>query len=285
MGRLASAVPALIVLALLSGCGDRSESTQGARAKGEEIAGVAPDATRVPPLRDRTIGVGHLRRAVLRGVGRDYLGGTQVGPPSFGLCLQRGSRRRLDEASLRRLALVYRRPGGQQFTAQALNALAEPVGVRCGGRRFVPMLIEASMAFRAGRLRPAANRELRLAYGPYLGVTCRPAGSAHCDSVGIDLVLRRKAAAVSAWVGGRRLRLRTPGLHTGAGGRDWVGYLDRVGFERPGSPFRLPSNGGNRGAWAGSPAVYLTVRLEVAYSSGGRASDSLPRVFLSPGWG
>jgi hypothetical protein len=226
----------------------------------------------------------HLRRAVLRGLGRDYLSGTQVGPPSFGLCLQRGLRRLLDERILRSLALVYRRPAGQQFTAQALADLAVPIGDRCGGRRFVPEMIDASIAFRAGHL-PPAGVGARLSYGPYLGVTCRRASSTRCDSVGIDLVLRREAIAVSATVAGRELRLRSPGLHTGVAGKDWVGYLGRVGLGRRGSPFHAGSHGGRRRIWAGYPPVYVPVGLEIAYPGGRRVTGTLPRVSLSPGWG
>jgi hypothetical protein len=285
MGRSALSFLALSALVtVLQGCGAGSESTVGSEAADHHGRTPAAAAIRVPPLRGRVISAEHLRRAVLQGIGRDYLSGTQVGPPSFGLCLQRGLRRLLDERTLRSLALVYRRPSGQQFTAQALAELAVPIGDRCGGRRFVPMPIEASMAFRAGHL-PAAGVEARLSYGPYVGVTCRPANSTRCDSVGIDLVLRREATAVSARVAGRKLRLRTPGLHTGVAGRDWVGYLDRVGLGRRGSPFHVDSYGRSPKIWAGYPPVYLPVDLEISYREGGRVTGTLPRVSLSPGWG
>src|SRR6478735_6562937 len=137
MGRRAPFILALCALAaLLQGCGGGAESTAGSEAGGQPGRTPAAAAIRVPPLRDRAISAEHLRRAVLRGLGRDYLSGTQVGPPGFGLCLQRGLRRVLDERTLRSLALVYRRPAGQQFTAQALADLAVPIGDRCGGRRF-----------------------------------------------------------------------------------------------------------------------------------------------------
>jgi hypothetical protein len=285
MGRSASSILALTALvALLLGCGGGSESTTGSEARGHQNRNPSPAAIRVPPLKARVIGAEHLRRAVLQGVGRDYLSGTQVGPPSFGLCLQRGLRRGLDERTLRSLALVYRRPGGQAFTAQALADLAVPIGDRCGGRRFVPEMIAASIAFRAGHL-PAAGVGARLSYGPYIGVTCRRPNRTRCDGVGVDLVLRREAVAVSATVGGRRLRLRTPGLHTGVAGRDWVGYLDRVGLGRRQSPFHVGSYGGSRGIWAGYPPVYVPVDLEIAYPGGRHVTGTLPRVSLSPGWG
>jgi hypothetical protein len=143
---------ALAAAVLLGGCARGSGSFLDPEPEQRRSREPAPAAIRVPPLRDRVIGVEHLRRAVLRGIGRDYLGGTQVGPPSFGLCLQRGMRTLLDERRLRSLAATYRRHSGQQLTAQALSEMAVPIGSRCGGRRFVPMLIEASMAFRAGRL-------------------------------------------------------------------------------------------------------------------------------------
>lgn len=279
--------PAALVLvaALLCGCGGGSGSTAGTGPGTSQTREPAPAAVRVPPLKGREISVEHLRRAVLQGLGRDFLGGTQVGPPSYGLCLQRGVRRLLDERTLRSLALIYRRPAGQQFTAQALTDLAAPVGTRCAhGRRLVPTLIAASEAFRSGRL-PEVGIGSRLTYGPYLGVRCARPSSTLCERVGIDLVLRRKAAAVTAWIGGRRLRLRTPGWHTGVPGHDWVSSLDNVGFDRKGSPFRLPGNARRRASWAGYPGVYVPVKLEVAYADGERVAGILPRVFLSPGWG
>ena len=285
MARSAIALLVLVAAAaLLTGCGRGSDTMERPAAGAGQARQPAPAAIRVPPLKARVISAEHLRRAVLQGIGRDYLSGTQVGPPSFGLCLQRGLRRLLDERTLRSLALVYRRPSGQQFTAQALAELAVPIGDRCGGRRFVPEMIEASMAFRAGHL-PATGVEARLSYGPYVGVTCRPANTTRCDRVGIDLVLRREATAVSATVAGRGLRLQTPGLHSGVPGKDWVGYLDRVGLDRHESPFQVDSYGRSPKIWAGYPPVYLPVELEISYPGGGRAAGTLPRVSLSPGWG
>jgi hypothetical protein len=273
----------LALAALLPGCGGSDHSGTSAAVNPADQT-PARDAIRVPPLKARVITVEHLRRAILQGVGRDYLGGTQVGPPSYGLCLQRGVRRLLDGKTLRTLALVYRQPSGQQRTAQALTEIAAPVGARCaGGRKLVPMMIEASMAFRAGHL-PPVGIGARLSYGPYLGVTCRRASSIRCDRVGIDLVLRRRASAVVATIAGRALRLRTPGLHTGAAGKDWVGYLDGAGLRRRGSRFQIDSYGEGR-SWAGSPPVYLPVRIEIVYRGGQRAAGTLPRVSLSPGWG
>jgi hypothetical protein len=263
----------LAAAALLIGCGTGSGPATEPAA-----------AMRVPPLKARVVSVEHLRRAVLQGIGRDYLGGTQVGPPSFGLCLQRGMRGLLDEGTLRTLALVYRRPAGQQYTAQALADLAVPIGERCGGRRFVPMPIEASIAFRAGHL-PPAGIGARLAHGPYLGVACLRASSIRCDRVGIDLVLRRDATAVTARVGGRRLELHTPGRDNGVAGREWVGYIDRAGLRRPGGPLHVDATGDRREIWGGFPPVYAPVRLEISYPRGRRVEGTLPRVSLSPDWG
>jgi hypothetical protein len=275
---------ALLAVATFAGCGDSSGPAGGRETSGPHERTVPAALRRMPPRNDRVITVEHLRRAVLRGLGRDFLAGTQVGPPSFGLCLQRGMRQSLTRRTLRTLALAYRRPAGQPFTAQALSRLAAPIGDRCGGRRFVPEMIDASNAFRAGRL-AAAGIGSRLAYGPYLGVRCRKASSILCDRVGIDLVLHREAAAVTAWVGGRRVRLRTPGLHNGIAGRDWVGRLERVGLRQPGSPFHVEKDGGDPASWAGYPPVYVPVDLEIVYPRGRRVTGTLPRVSLSPGWG
>ncbi len=237
-----------------------------------------------------------MRAKVVTGLAADFRGGTRAGPRGFGLCLRLGMRRALTRAQLNRLVAVYRRPHGQQFAAQALLAMAAPVGAECGGAKFVPEPIRASEAlggdYPLSRLDIAARR-LGIGYGPYLGVRCRQAGSTGCDAVGIDVVLHREAVAVIAWIGGRRVqigngrrvRLRTPGRHNGVAGRDWVGYLDRVGLDRPGSPFRIPSNGRRPGTWGGYPPVYVPVRLAIAYPDGTRVEGTLPRVFLSPGWG
>ena len=271
MGRFALA-PLLLFLALVVGCGSSGSPPV------ERPASISPAATDFDRMRDK----------VLLGLATDFRGGTQAGPDGFGLCVRLGMRRALTRAQLSRLVSVYRRPGGQQFAAQALNALAAPIGAECGGAKFVPEMIGASEAlggdYPLSRLDIAARR-LGVVYGPYLGVRCGRAGSTRCDQIGIDIVLHRQAAAVTAWVGGRRLRLRTPGLHNGVAGRDWVGYLGRAGLNRPGSPFRIPRNGRDPGTWAGYPPVYVPVRLAIAYSSGDRVLGTLPRVFLSPGWG
>jgi hypothetical protein len=229
-----------------------------------------------------------MRDKVVLGLAKDFRAGIHAGPPRYGLCVRLGMRRALTREQLDRLVAVYRRADGQQFAAQALNALAAPVGAECGGAKYVPELVAASEAlggnYPLSRLDVAARR-LGVTYGPYLGRTCRKPGSTRCDSVGVDLVLRREARAVTAWVGGRRLVLRTPGLHSGEAGRDWVGYLHRVGLGRPGSPFHIPSKGRSPAAWVGSPAVYLPVRLEVSYPDETTVTGALPRVFLSPGWG
>jgi hypothetical protein len=196
MGRSALSILALTTLvAVLQGCGGGSESRSGSEAGDPHRRKPAPAAIRVPPLRSRAIGVEHLRRAVLQGIGRDYLSGTQVGPPSFGLCLQRGLWRRLDERTLRALALVYRRPSGQQFTAQALADLAVPIGDRCGGRRFVPVPIEASMAFRAGRL-PATGA---FASERYSFEGRLPSGWQRSDARLVPLLMPREVLSVGTF--------------------------------------------------------------------------------------
>jgi hypothetical protein len=248
----------------------------------------APAGTTSAAPRSRPVAFSRMRDAVVRGVAVDYRTGTGAGPARFGFCLRLGMRRALDVAELNRLVSVYRRPEGQPLAAQALNALAAPIGAKCGGAEFVPELVAASRAlggrYPLSRLETAARRA-GVTYGPYVGVSCSRSGPIHCDRVGFDVVLRRRANAVTAWVGGRRLRLRTPGLHTGVAGRDWVGFLNRVGLNRPGSAFHIPSNGHDPIHWAGSPPVYLPVRLSAAYPGRGPVAVRLPSVFLSPGFG
>ena len=229
-----------------------------------------------------------MRDKVLLGLAKDFRASTLAGPGRYGLCVRLGMRRVLTPQQLKRLAAIYDRPQGQQLAAQALNALAAPIGSKCGGARYVPELIAASEALGAdyplSQVGIAARR-LGVAYGPFLGVACRTTGLADCDSVGVDVVLRRDARAVTAFVGGRKLVMSTPGQHTGRAGRDWIGFLDRVGLRRPGSPFRIPTNGRDASNWAGSPPVYLSMKLKIAYPDGTTAAGTLPHALLRPGWG
>jgi len=284
MKRYLIASLSLLAVSTAFGCGSGSSARTAAR----EPAQAASARTDGDRMRESRTDYELMRDKVVLGLAKDFRAGTHAGPPRYAICVRLGMRRALTREQLNRLVAVYRRRDGQQFAAQALNTLAAPVGAECGGAKYVPELVTASEAlggrYPLSRLGVAARR-LGVTYGPYLGLTCRRPGSTRCDSVGVDLVLRREARAVTAWIAGRRLVLRTPGLHSGEAGRDWVGYLDRVGLGRSGSPFQIPSNGGNRGTWAGSPAVYLPVRLKVSHPDETTVTGALPRVFLSPGWG
>lgn len=226
-----------------------------------------------------------LRGAVLRGAARDFAQGNGIGGKAFEACVLGRLRKALDRPTLVRLAHVYRRPGGRAYAAQALNELAAPLAARCGHRAYVPELVEASRGLRSGTPVGRAEQRLGVTYGPYLGVRCHRANRLGCDRVGIDVVFADPADEVTAVVGSRRLRLRTPGLHSGARDHDWVGTFERAGLRRRGSPFRVDGYGPRQEVWAGSPAVYVPVRLEVAFGSGRRATATFPGVFLSPGWG
>lgn len=252
----------LAAAAIAIGCGSAASPPGG---KGEGFAGV--------------------RAAVVHGAARDFAVGTGVGGPRYEACVLGRLRAALDRPTLVRLVQVYRRPGGQQFAAQALNDLALPLGARCGHRFYVPELVEASRGLAKGRLAGAAVRQLGVAYGPFLGVRCRRANRIGCDRVGIDVVLRRPASRVVAAVGARRLPLRTPGMHSGVVRHDWVGTFSHAGIGRPGSPFQPADGRRVRAFWAGYPPIYVTVGLRVRYADGQRAAAVFPRVFLSSGWG
>lgn len=260
------------VLCSVVGCGSGAPEQQTAR----EVASTAP------------IDYASMRDKVILGLAKDFRAGTHAGPSGYGICVRLGMGRALTPAQLDRLVAIYRRPQGRRLAAQALNALAAPVGARCGGAGYVPELVKAAAAlggeYPLNRLAVAARR-LGVTYGPYLGVTCHKPGASRCDRVGVDLVLRRQARAVTVRVGDRSLTMRTPGLHSGEAGRDWVGYIHRAGLGRPGSPFHIPSNGRRPSGWAGYPAVYLSVGVKIEYPDGTVASGALPRVVLSPGWG
>jgi hypothetical protein len=274
------AIGLIIAAATASGCGSASTSTAGG-----QIASTVASLQRAAAARSESEGFQRLRAAVLRGAARDFAVGTGVGGADYEQCVLGLLRESLDRPALARLVQVHRRPDGQQFSAQALNALAAPLGARCGHRWYVPELIDASRGLGRGRLVGGAVKRLGITYGPYLGVRCRRANHHGCDLVGIDVVFRHAATRVLALIGDRRLRLRTPGLHDGVRFRDWVGTLSHAGLERPGSPFQIPDNGRAAAVWAGSPPVYVGVEFAVTYADGHHARALLPRVFLSPGWG
>jgi len=273
---LACALLGVIVLAA-SACGSTASHT--ATTTGGDTAGRPEGAGGLPAYFE------HVRRAVVRGAARDFAQGTGIGGPAYASCVRRLLGRALDRSTIAELVAIYRRAGGQQFAAQALNRLASPLGARCGHRWYVPELVEASRGLREGRLTGAAVAKLGVVYGPFLGDRCGRANHVGCGRVGIDVVFRSAATRVVAVMGGRRLRLHTPGLHSGARLRDWVGTLENAGMDRPGSPFYVSGYGRSGEVWAGNPPVYVPVELRVRFADGRRVSARFPRVFLSPGWG
>jgi hypothetical protein len=242
-------------------------------------AQASPAETALPASVER------VRRAVLRGAAKDFAQGTGIGGAGFESCLLGLLGGALDRATITRLVQVYRRPGGQRYAAQALNALASALGARCGHRPYVPELIEASRGLREGTPAGRAARALGVTYGPYLGVRCRRAYHVGCDRIGIDIVFSDPATRVLAVVGGRRLRLHTPGMHGGARYRDWVGTLRNVGLDHPRSRLHVRGYGRSGSVWAGKPPVYVPVELRVAFADGRNTAATFPGVFLSPGWG
>jgi hypothetical protein len=262
------------------GCGSGSSPASAGR-----LDSTVASLQRAAASRSRSDDFQRLRTAVLAGAVRDFAEGTGIGGPGYENCVLGLLREALDRPALTRLVQVYRRPDGQQFAAQALNALASPLGARCGHRPYVPELIEASRGLSRGWLAGSAVKRLGITYGPYLGVRCRRPNHPGCDLVGIDVVFRHAASRVLALIGDRRVRLHTPGMHDGVRYRDWVGSLSHAGMDRPGSPFEIPDNGRAIGVWAGSPPVYVPVEFDVTYADGRHARALISRVFLSPGWG
>jgi hypothetical protein len=125
---------------------------------------------------------------------------------------------------------------------------------------------------RSGFNAPVSAKELGVTYGPYLGKRCRHADYCHCDLIGIDLVLSRRATRVVAWLGGEEVALRTPGKHNGIPHRDWVGNFTHPDLHR------------HRSA-PGSHLIYVPVEVRVRFADGRRATTFFPRVLISSGWG
>ena len=158
------------------------------------------------------------------------------------------------------------RHGRAPLTIPAVVALAATI-------LLLPASVGAGQAReRSGIHAPVSARELGVTYGPYLGKRCRHADYCHCDLIGIDLVLSRRATRVVAELGGERIALRTPGKHNGILHRDWVGN------------FTHPDLHHHRSA-RGSHLIYVPVGLHVHFADGHRATTYLPRVLISSGWG
>ena len=117
--------PLLFLLAFGVGCGSSGSSASEAPAPvAESSAPLSPAATDFNRMRDK----------VVLGLATDFRAGTHAGPDGFGLCVRLGMRRVLTRAQLSRLVSVYRRPGGQAFAAQALNAWPRRSGPNAAAR-------------------------------------------------------------------------------------------------------------------------------------------------------
>jgi hypothetical protein len=215
-----------------------------------------------------------VRDAVMRGVDRDFAEGTGVASASFRNCFEGRLREALDPGTITDLASVYRRPGGSAYAAQLLNAIASPLAARCGHRAWVPELTGAAAGLAHTHATGAAAKALGITYGPYLGIRCdareRREG---CAKVGIDVVLRRPARAVTAIAGGQTIHLVTPGKHDGVRRHDWVGTFTKADLLPP-RPYELTAH-----------PIPAEVELRVRFTDGRRRTALLPHALISPGWG
>ena len=119
----------------------------------------------------------------------------------------------------------------------------------------------------------AAEASLGVKYGPYMGLRCKhPIPKAECETIGIDVELRRRAAKVVARAGSQQIVLRTPGRHDGVRFHDWVGNFTHAGI----APGHYPH---------GTNVVRVPVELFVHFADGRHAHARFPGVFLLPGWG
>jgi hypothetical protein len=215
----------------------------------------------------------HVRDAVVQGSGRDFAEGTGIGGPAYAACVTSELGAALDPPTISSLASVYRRPGNSALVAQILNAITLPGATRCGHRHWVPELTGAARGLSFSHDTGVAVRTLGVSYGPFLGVRCRKAGSRHCGRVGIDVVFRRPATSVVAYIGGQKTRLATPGLHSGITNHDWVGTFTHSRFIPHGS-FNIDNE-----------PFYVAVELRVIFAGGRHAHALFPRVLVAPGWG
>jgi hypothetical protein len=214
-----------------------------------------------------------VRAAVVHGAARDFAEGTGIGGPDYASCVETGLGRALDPPTISSLATVYRHPGGSAYAAQVLNALALPAATRCGHRYWVPELTGAAQGLSFSHDTGVAVRGLGVSYGPFLGVRCFRSGARHCARVGIDVVFRRPAKSVVAYVGINHVRLVTPGQHNGVTDHDWVGTFANAHFI-PRGRFNIDDE-----------PFYVAVELRVIFAGGRHAQALFPRAMVAPGWG
>jgi hypothetical protein len=120
----------------------------------------------------------------------------------------------------------------------------------------------------------AAAVKLGVTYGPYLGKRCRDIAYPRCELIDVDVVFGRAATRVEAIAGAQRIRLRTPGKHSGARRHDWVGTFTATGLART-------HDSANRSG----ELLYVPVEIRVRFADGRRAHAVFPHVLVAPGWG
>ncbi|HEX4308232.1 MAG TPA: hypothetical protein VHZ54_19505 [Solirubrobacterales bacterium] len=126
---------------------------------------------------------------------------------------------------------------------------------------------------REGSVR-AATAKLGVTYGPYLGKRCRDVAYPRCELIGIDIVFSRTATRVEAIAGTQRIRLRTPGEHSGVPRHDWVGRFTATDLART-------HDSGDRDG----ELLYAPVQIRVRFAGGHLARAVFPHVLVAPGWG
>lgn len=249
---LALLVPVLVAALLLAGGSGSAASGRGVHSYLERV-----------------------RAAVVNGAARDFAAGTGIGGPPYASCVEAGLGDGLDPPTISSLATVFRRPGGSAYAyaAQVLNALALPAATRCGHRHWMPELTGAAQGLSFSHDTGVAVRTLGVSYGPFLGVRCYRSGVRHCARVGVDVVFRRPAKSVVAYVGIDHVRLVTPGQHSGVTDHDWVGTFTNARFI-PRGRFNIRDE-----------PFYVAVELRVISAGGRHAHALFPRVMVAPGWG
>jgi hypothetical protein len=133
----------------------------------------------------------------------------------------------------------------------------------------------------AGPAAVAPPAKLRIARGPFMGVSCAAPNIVTCDRVRIGLRLRQRAVAVRARIGVRSVAL----VRADPAGYSWDGAFQPAGLKDAGSPLAVsPEPGHSPDYWSGVTPVLAPVRV-TARLANGRAAAATARVPLSPGWG
>ena len=119
-----------------------------------------------------------------------------------------------------------------------------------------------------------------------MGIACAATNAHACDRIGLSVVLRRPAAAITAKIRGGSFELDHPswsGTFRDGERTRFAGFLRPAGLRKSG-PDQVIRGYGADARWVADEPVFLPVELRVE-DEGGNMTKTRVRLALAPGWG